>query len=199
MTPIRGRQDTSPWPWIAAGVAVAAIVVALVWSARTSTPPPQRVAVTLPAPRTVPSPPDPAMASLAAFARATRAREDGSHPTALPPMDRGHASTAEGLRRLAAALDSFGNVPADRTAATLRANAALLETDPRSLRHADIVADSMALVATFVTHADPEAGATLRRTAAGIDRNRPLLQQRAAVERAFVAAADAVSRLSGSA
>jgi hypothetical protein len=206
----RAIRRSAAWPWI---IGVGAIVlVVLVVAVIRHRQPAQQAATPVAAPAaeatsgaaSMPAP----VGQYLDFAAATKDRLHGSatHPAgeraehggataALPPLTLAHDYTAEGLRHLADALAAVEGASASSVAQSLRADADELQKNPKSLRHADIVRDAFDKVAKVVSGRIPDEGRRLRDLASAINANRPLLDQRDAVQEFFVAAGDSVRQM----
>jgi hypothetical protein len=120
---------------------------------------------------------------------------DGDEP---PPFGLKHEYTAEGIRKLATALEALAKqhptVAEPRLAGDFRASADRLEQDPTSTDHADIVRRVFISAAEIIDGLDETEGKTLRELAETIDPNRPLLEQQSAVRMFFRQSAEAIER-----
>ena len=114
-----------------------------------------------------------------------------------------HEHTAEGLRRLAAALestisrDTIGSAAVAPRIAQLRQQADAIEREPQSLRHAEMVRQAMIAGAGLIQDVGARGGRTMdsgsvSAAAEAIDTNRPLLEQTDTITRFFNAAATAL-------
>lgn len=128
---------------------------------------------------------------------------DSSHAGS---MDLDHVNTATGLRDLAAAGEAlaarFSSPPSVAARAdSLRSAADELQRDPESLRHAGITHRAFLVGASMLhdlesaSNAGPGATDGVREAADGVNTDTPLLDQRAAVQRYWDAAAAAVRAL----
>lgn len=129
---------------------------------------------------------------------------------AAPAADSTHNYEAEGVRRLAAALDeiavrdTIGRVALDTRITALRERADALERSWRSTEHARHTRTAFDSAAALIENmqatrfADLSSEATaVRQAAAGVAPERPLLEQTDAVRRFFERAADAVRAMAG--
>jgi hypothetical protein len=120
--------------------------------------------------------------------------------TDVPEMSIAHDYSAEGLRKLAAALETTASAQkADvaQTVSRLRASADELQQDQRSLRHAALVRDAFTAAAEAIGSLSQAPDVTaLKSAAAAIDPGRPLLGQRDAVRQFFRQSAEALDAVS---
>lgn len=98
--------------------------------------------------------------------------------------------TAEGLRRLAAALTTLGADAPVTT--TVRAAADQITDNPFSLGHASLVHEAFSVAARELGRMVPDEAVRLRQLANNIRPDRPLIDQARQVQRFFEAASDAV-------
>jgi len=126
--------------------------------------------------------------------------------------DLSHDYTAAGIRQLAGAIasvargDSLGGTGVDEQVSALNTLADRLQTEPLSLKHADLAHAAFASAAQLLQDVQqrrfPNASAQVvsaRQAAEAVSKERPLLEQRAEINRFFTSAADAVRALSGGA
>jgi len=118
------------------------------------------------------------------------------------PLD--HSYTAEGIRRLAAAIEALdGSTLARDRARRLRAAAEEMQADPHSLRHADLARAAFdlatqALLALRDVPLKADGASRLAQAAQAVRRGDPLRIQSAAVDRYFdLAAARVEAELRG--
>jgi len=185
-----------PYPAVTAIVFMAAVAASLWWDTRKDAPnPPVIVPSTQAAPALAPAPPSSSEAVTAFIAFADQA------PPPELPLDHGY--TAEGIRRLAAAVATEGNTMLWRDRAKrLRAAADELGNNPNSLRHADIARGAFTLAADWLVdlrsrqasgpHSDV-LSQNLKAAAGAIHREKPLRTQKDAVDGFFDAAAAAMA------
>lgn len=122
---------------------------------------------------------------------------DGTPGHDVPAAGLGHEYTAEGLLRLAAAIESLAGNPkvsTRRRLSTLRDHATRLRDDPSSLEHADMARAAFTSAATLLTEVTRSDAVELRRAAGAIDPDRPLLDQMDHIRRGFDVAADHLRR-----
>lgn len=112
----------------------------------------------------------------------------------LPKMALDHRYTAEGLRRLGAALAALYG-PSSHAAATARTAAEAITRNPRSLQHADEVHAAFAAAAAALDRVSP--GGHLDQFAAAVEPSRPLLSQQRQVRDFFIAAGRHVRAAAG--
>lgn len=116
-----------------------------------------------------------------------------------------HEYTANGVRQLAAAIDALahgdtlGGGSLDANLGALNSMADRLQTEPQSLKHADLAHAAFASAAQLLQDVQqkrfPNAGAqvaAVRSAADGISKDRPLLEQGATIKSFFDRAADAL-------
>ncbi len=121
-----------------------------------------------------------------------------------------HDYTANGVRQLASAIsvlargDTLGGAALDSQIEALNTLANRLQTEPQSLKHADLTHAAFASAAVLLQDVQqrrfPNAGtqvASVREAAEAISKDRPLLDQRTEINRFFTRAADAVRSISG--
>jgi len=126
--------------------------------------------------------------------------------------DLSHDHTSTGIRQLAGAIasitrgDSLRGSGVDEQVSALNTLADRLQTEPQSLKHADLAHAAFASAAELLQEVQqrrfPNASAqvvSVRQAAGAVSKERPLLEQRAEVNRFFTSAADAVRALSGGA
>ena len=126
-----------------------------------------------------------------AFAAGTPGHED------VPAVGLGHDYTAEGLLKLAAAIESLAGHPPVSTRqqlSALRNHATRLRDDPSSVEHADMARAAFTSAATLLTDATSSDTGELRRAADAIDPDRRLLDQMDRITRGFDLAADHLRR-----
>jgi hypothetical protein len=115
-----------------------------------------------------------------------------------PPVGLQHEYAADGIRKLAAALDALAKQDSDfagpQAAGEFRSMADSLQRDPASTEHADIVRSVFVSTATIMSTVDESDGMSLRRLAESIDPGRPLLDQRDTVQSFFRRSAEAIQR-----
>lgn len=194
MTEIKIEKRSSPWPWILGVLAVALVAWVAFAAMRGDDADPQYAAVIdegLPdatgTTGTVPA----AVDELSAFA---------AGPDDMTP-GRDHEYTAEGIRRLSAALNAVvehnGNDAESRSRFDrFRQSAERLERDPQSGQHAGTVRDVFTSAVDVMESSRVDAGdvSRLRQTASSISADEPLLDQADAVKRFFSQSAEALSR-----
>ena len=115
----------------------------------------------------------------------------------VPAIGLGHEYTAEGLLRLAAAIESLAGDPkvsTRRQLSALRNHATRLRDDPSSVAHADIARAAFTSAATLLTDVTGSGADELRRAAGAIDPDRRLLDQMDHIRRGFDLAADHLRR-----
>ena len=165
------------WPWVAGVIAV--LVVAWIWGAQND------VAST--GIDTAGNQPPSEPAGTTAATGPAREYQQFSGVIAggkeVPEMSVDHDYTAEGIRKLAAALESLVDAKADAgTRAELerfRRDADRLQEDPKSMEHARIVRNVFTSAAEVIASIDiGPAPRDLRSLAESIDPDRPLLGQR---------------------
>jgi hypothetical protein len=196
---MNGRRATggsTAWAWIVVGgvVALVLFVVAVIGrrqSAQAVTPVAKSAAEGTSGAASVPAP----VEQYLKFAAATKDRLHGGTAEGVPRLTRAHDYSAEGLRQLADALAAAEGPSAASVSQSLRADADELQRDQKSLRHADIVKDAFGKVADVVGRRMPDEGRRLRDLASAINPDRPLLEQRDAVQELFIAAGDAVRQM----
>jgi len=126
--------------------------------------------------------------------------------------DLSHDYTATGLRQLAGAIasiartDSLGGTGVDEQVSALNTLADRLQTEPQSLKHADLAHAAFASAAQLLQDVQqrrfPNVSAqvvSVRQAAEAVSKDRPLLEQRTEINRFFTSAADAVRAMSGGA
>ncbi|WP_411282105.1 hypothetical protein [Gemmatimonas sp.] len=126
--------------------------------------------------------------------------------------DLSHEYTATGIRQLAGAIasiargDSLGGSEVNKQVSALNMLADRLQTEPQSLKHADLANAAFGSAAQLLLNVQqrsfPNASAqvgSVRQAASAISKERPLLEQRAEVNRFFSDAADAVRAMRGGA
>jgi len=131
---------------------------------------------------------------------------------AAAASDLSHEYTATGVRQLAGAIgsiargDSLGGSEVQEQVSALTTLADRLQTEPQSLKHADLVHAAFGSAAQLLLDVQqrsfPNARAqvdSVRQAADAMSKERPLLTQRAEVNRYFARAADAVRAMSGGA
>ena len=115
----------------------------------------------------------------------------------VPAIGLGHEYTAEGLLRLAAAIESLAGDPKVSTRqqlSVLRNHARRLRDDPSSVEHADMARAAFTSAATLLADATGSDADELRRAAGDIDPDRKLLDQMEHIRRGFDLAADHLRR-----
>jgi hypothetical protein len=116
----------------------------------------------------------------------------------VPAIGLGHDYTAEGLLRLAAAIESLvGDSPKLSTRqqlSALRNHATRLRDDPTSVEPADMARAAFTSAAALLTDATGSDADDLRRAAEAIDPDRRLLDQMDQIRRGFDLAADHLRR-----
>ena len=157
--------------------------------------------------------------STAAPAVATQDREAvnaylawAANPDTATAGGMSHEYTATGVRQLAGAIaslargDSLGGAGVDAQVNALNTLADRLQTEPQSLKHSDIAHAAFAAAAQLLLEVQqrsfPDGGAvatSVRQAADAVSKDRPLLEQRAEVNRFFTSAADALRAMSGGA
>ena len=122
-----------------------------------------------------------------------------------------HDYTATGVRQLAGAIgsiargDSLAGAGLDAQVSALNTLADRLQTEPQSLKHADLAHAAFASAAQLLREVQqrfPNASAqvaSVQQAADAVSKDRPLLEQRAEINRFFTSAADAVRAMSGGA
>jgi hypothetical protein len=111
----------------------------------------------------------------------------------VPAIGLEHEYTAEGIVKLAAAIESLVPDPNDRTReqlSRLRNHAARLRDDPASLEHADVARAAFTSIAAMLNSAPGADAHELQRAADVIDSDQKLLTQMDRVTRYFDIAAD---------
>lgn len=194
MTEIKIEKRSSPWPWILGVLAVALVAWVAFAAMRGDDADPQYAAVIdegLPdatgTTGTVPA----AVDEYSAFA---------AGPDEMTP-GRDHEYTAEGIRRLSAALNAVvehnGNDAESRGRFDrFRQSAERLEREPQSGQHAGTVRDVFTSAVDVMESSRVDAGdvSQLRQTAMSISPDEPLLDQADAVKRFFSQSAEALKR-----
>lgn len=117
-----------------------------------------------------------------------------------PQTGREHEYTAEGLRRLSAALESMGearpgSVP-QRTVEDIRATADRIQRDPAYATHAGAVRNAFIAAADAIASLDADGGAAVRDAARSIEPGEPLLEQQDEIRSSFRTSAEAIRRVS---
>jgi hypothetical protein len=116
----------------------------------------------------------------------------------VPAIGLGHEYTAEGLLRLAAAIESLaGDPPTVSTRqqlSALRNHATRLRDDPTWVEHAGMARAAFTSAAALLTDATGSDADDLRRAAEAIDPDRQLLDQMDRIRRGFDLAADHLRR-----
>lgn len=145
------------------------------------------------APSSVPAAASPETDSLLAFTREA--------PPRVLPID--HHYTAEGLRRLVAALAALPTPPAKEQLSAISRIADELTVDPRSLRHADMAREAFLAAAQAISvfrstpagsaYGSADSGRGVQQAAEKIRIDEPLRSQGERVERFFAVAAEAIS------
>ena len=195
-----GPASAGPYPAITAIAFIVAVGASLWWTSRPGPP--------APVPIVESPPPEPAVASAPAqlpdAVAAYLAFAEGPPPAQLP-LD--HSFTAEGIRRLAAAIEAEGNTMLWRDrAARLRTAAGELGGNPDSLRHADVARAAFTLAAEWLVELrsrddsrphSRDIGQGLRSAAAAIQPDKPLRTQQQAVDGFFDTAAAAMAPAEG--
>lgn len=207
------RKEHSVWPWVIAALVLLALVA---WFLLGRGPDARQTAVADSAAAGV-------MADTGSMAAATMAGADtmGAMPApvrefmsyvderrARAAADQSHDYTADGIRRLSAALAATA---AQHTATsgevqpqldTLRARADALQRDPGSSAHAGYARDAFstaaAVMRTLQERVHPALGdavSEVEQAAMGVSADRLLLDQTAEVQRFFDAAATAIQRM----
>jgi hypothetical protein len=181
------------WPWIAGVVGV--LVIAWIWVARSGNQPGEPVDATAQRPLSEPvgttGLPTAPVRDYQQFSGVIEGGRD------IPEMGVDHNFTAEGIRKLAAALESLvgENANADTRAKLeqFRRDADRLQDDPKSTEHAQIVRDVFSAAADVIaSFKGGPAAADLRALAESIDPNQPLLRQRDTVRSFFRESAQAI-------
>ena len=195
MTEIHIEKRSSPWPWILGILALALVAWVAIAAMRDDAADTQYAAVidegqpagTAGTSGTVPG----AVDDYSEFA----AEADGLTP------GREHEYTAEGIRRLSAALNAVvernGNDQESRNRfERFRQSAERLEQDPTSVQHAGTVRDVFMSAVEVFESARVDAGdvSQLRQIASSISADELLLDQADAVKRFFSQSAEALSR-----
>lgn len=190
----RKSRGPSIWPWV---VALAAIIL-VVWIWAAGTGPDEEYPEQTAAERAV-APGAAGTSGTAGGAISTYAEFADRDPGDRLEMGREHEYTAEGIRRLAAALeDLVAQKPQSDARERLerfREIANRIEKDPTSGAHAELVREAFTS-ATDVIQSVGGAGAgdNLRSTAESLTPDQPLLEQRDKVRRFFSESADAIER-----
>lgn len=124
-----------------------------------------------------------------------------ANESAQPSVGREHEYTAEGIRRLSAALGAFIDQRADDTEIRnrfdrFRQSAERLQQDPQSTEHAGTVRDVFTSAVDVLESGRIDAGdvSRLRQTATSISADQPLLEQTDAVKQFFSQSAEALRR-----
>lgn len=116
-------------------------------------------------------------------------------------MGRAHGYTAEGLRKLDAALEHLVQQrPSEGTRTSLdgfRQAAQRIQRDPSSEQHAGTVREAFTRAAELIAGMNAGAGTSVQEAAESIKADAPLLAQRENVQRFFRESAEALERLSG--
>jgi hypothetical protein len=169
-------------PMVAAFAVIAAVAVSL-WIKTSDDATPAPVVAAVPAePAAAPAPRQPVSAAALAFVEFARAEA----PQELP-LDHGY--TAEGLRRLAAAVAVAGDSALWRDRAKrLEGAAAEIEKDAESLQHADVAREA------FLDAADWLEAPEARTAAEAVRAAEPLRSQKAEVNAFFDAVAARLER-----
>ena len=187
------RKSASIWPWLLALAAVIAVV--LIWVAvRDDAQPEQDAAAVAEAPgaprAATTGPGGGAVGEYLAFAGV----EAGSDP---PEMGRDHEYTAEGIRRLGAALnelvDRNGNAESRSRFERFREAASRIQQDPTSAQHANLVREAFTRAADVIGSLENTTSAgRLQSIAESISPDQPLLEQREKVQTFFRESAEAI-------
>ena len=121
------------------------------------------------------------------------APQDGA---GAPQVGRDHAYTAEGLRKLGAALGSVtereGDSDSRQAFERFREVADRIQQDPLAASHADQVREAFTRAATVIDSFERGPQQDLRAIAESIEPNRPLLEQQERVQRFFRESAQAI-------
>jgi hypothetical protein len=190
------RKERNVWPWIVVGLIVLALII---WWVAIRPAPRTEAVVGPPDTAAVVTPPGPATTN--AVADFVRFSDEGR---AAGEVGITHDYTADGIRRLAAALEEVARQQPTREAEVaariplLRNHADSLQADPESQRHANHVRTAFmtgADILEALRRGDPGAEGAVRsarQAAESIRGTTPLLQQRRQVRTYFERAADAL-------
>ncbi len=210
MTEIRvERKESKGWLWGLLAL-LALVAIALVWwmFGRNDTPVVGAAADSTAAP-----------AAAASEIAVDRGAVDGflawvvnSDTASAATGDLSHEYTATGVRQLAGAIasiaqgDSLGGTEVNEQVTALNTLADRLQTEPQSLKHADLAHSAFSSAAQLLDDVQrrsfPNASAqvgSVRQAADAVSKERPLLEQRAEINQFFTSAADAIRTLSGAA
>ena len=186
------RKSPSVWPWVLGLLAV--LLVVGIWMASTDDSRDDELAASDPTPaagygaeRPEATPQggavDEAVDEYVAFAGLTgREAEPAS-------MGREHEYTAEGLRKLTAALNSVvakdGDGESRQRFERFRQTAERIQEDPASRQHANQVRDAFVSASEVISSFENASADEVRAIAESVDPDTPLLEQREKVQRFF--------------
>lgn len=194
MTEIKIEKRSSPWPWILGVLALALVVWVAFAAMRDDDADTQYAAVT------DDGRPEGTAGTSGAVPAAVDEYSAFAETEDMTP-GRDHAYTAEGIRKLSAALGAViernGNDAESRSRFDrFRQSADRLEREPQSGQHAGIVRDVFTSAVDVMESSRVDAGdvSQLRQTASSIAADQPLLDQADAIERFFSQSAEALTR-----
>lgn len=172
------------WPWVATAAALLLVVGLIVWAASQADEPQFAGRSAEPGAQGTSGAESPAIRDYLQFAGVIGNGE-------APEPGREHEYTAEGLRKLAAALQVLereqGGVGRADAAAEIRSRAEQIQREPASPRHANAVRDAFMLAAQAMP-----GDADLQQRAQAISAQQPLLEQTDAIRDFFKASGEAV-------
>jgi hypothetical protein len=192
MAEINIARKRPVWPWI---VGVAAVIAAMfVWAAVTEGPARDVVLYDRYSPAGTTGAARGAVDDYLAFAGIGGAAEN-------PAMGLEHDYTAEGIRKLSAALqnlvDDDGDADSREKFDRFRQAADRIQQDPASLGHADQVRNAFTMAADVIESLDDvPSAATVRSAAESIDPGQPLLEQKEKIRNFFRESARAIQTAS---
>lgn len=204
------RKGPTIWPWLIGLLAV--VVVVWIWAAAADdtddtdqpiavAPPPGAApaGTTGTTPGTTGATPGTADAPGGAISDYLEFAGAPGLPAGTPEMGKDHEYTAEGIRKLGAALQDLverrPGVESQQRLDRFRESAQKIQQDPTSAGHADRVREVFTTAADVVASVEAGAGDTLRQAATAIDGSTPLLEQREQVRTFFRQSAEAIQRL----
>lgn len=197
MAEINIEKRSSPWPWIIGALALALVAWVAIAAMRDDEVETQYGAVIT---EEEGRPAGTAGTTGAVPGAVEEYSEFAAEPADLTP-GRDHEYTAEGIRKLSAALNAIvernGNDPESRSRFDrFRQSADRLERDPQSGQHAGTVRDVFTSAVDVLESSRVDAGDVnqLRQTTSSISADEPLLDQAEAVKRFFSQSAEALMR-----
>lgn len=193
------RKGPPFWPWLVGLLAV--LVVVWIWAAgdRGDEYPTETIAERTPSPGT----PAGTMGTTGAIDEYVQfAGDTGTGATAeTPGMGREHEYTAEGIRKLRAALEALveqkPNADARGRLDGFRQAAERIQQDPTSMQHASQVRDAFTSAAEVIASVEGASADQVKATAASISADQPLLDQRDKVHSFFRQSAEAIQQAAG--